>query len=79
MTYERHYGASVYVETTIVSYLTSRPSRNLIVAANQELTRQWWEEEQRHFQLFISPFVYEEAATGDSYAAERRLDILRQI
>lgn len=79
MTYERHSGASVYVETTIVSYLTSRPNRDIIVAANQELTRQWWEEERKHFELFVSPFVLEEASVGDPLAAERRLELLRQI
>jgi hypothetical protein len=79
MVYENYQGASVYVETTIVSYLASRPSRDIVIAANQELTRQWWEEEHRHLQLFISPFVYEEATKGDPLAIEKRLDVLRQI
>jgi hypothetical protein len=76
---ERYHGSSVYVETTIVSYLTSRPSRDIVIAANQELTRQWWEEERRHLQLFISPFVFEEATKGDPLAVEKRQEILRQI
>jgi len=79
MAYEHYRGASVYVETTIVSYLTSRPNRDIIVAANQELTRQWWEEEREHFELFISPLVFEEAANGDPLAVEKRVKVLQQI
>ena len=47
----------VYLETSVVSYLTSRPSRDLVIAAHQELTRQWWAERRSGFDLFISELV----------------------
>lgn len=70
--------ASAYVETTIVSYLTSRPSRDLIRAAEQELTRQWWATRSR-FDLYTSALVRREAAAGDPQAAQRRLDVLLDL
>jgi hypothetical protein len=61
----------VYVETSIVSYLTARPSRNLIVAAHQRVTRDWWAN-RSNFDLYVSQFVMDEAA-GDAQAAAKRL------
>jgi len=69
---------SVYVETTIVSYLGARPSRNLIVRAHQELTRRWWRQ-RAAFQIFASPLVVEEARRGDSAARSRRRRLLRGL
>jgi len=69
----------VYIETTIVSYLTAWRSPQLIMAAHQETTRQWWDEERRHFELYVSEAVVEEAAAGDTEAAKRRLDAIRGI
>lgn len=69
----------VYVETTIPSYLTSRPSNNLIVAGKQEVTRQWWERRRKKYQLFISQYVIDEAGSGDLEAAERRLEAIKNI
>jgi hypothetical protein len=65
----------VYVETTIVSYLTARPSRDLILAAHQEVTRQWWER-RKGFEIYVSQFVLSEAAGGDAEMAKKRLAIL---
>jgi hypothetical protein len=62
----------VYVETSIVSYLTARPSRNLIVAVHQRVTRDWWAN-RSNFDLYVSQFVMDEAAAGDSQAAAKRL------
>jgi len=67
---------TLYLETTIVSYLTARPSRDIIVFSHQELTRQWWEEERRGYRLFVSPRVIEEAQQGDAAAAQRRMEYL---
>ena len=67
---------SVYIETTIPSYLTARPSRDLLRAAHQEITREWWEDHRGRFDLFASPVVVEEAGRGDPDAARRRLDAL---
>ena len=71
--------SSVYIETTIVSYLIARPSRDLIVAAHQQVTQEWWEQRRTSFDLFISPLVLEEAAAGDPQMAERRLAELADI
>jgi hypothetical protein len=57
-----------YIETTIVSYLTARPSRDLVRAAHQQLTREWWAS-RGDYTLFISQFVLDEAAAGDVDAA----------
>jgi predicted nucleic acid-binding protein len=70
---------TVYIETSIVSYLTARPSRDLIVAAHQRITDEWWEKRRNHFQLYISSLVVEEAEQGDKEAAQKRLQILQDI
>ena len=62
----------VYVETSIVSYLTSLPSRDLVTAAHQQITREWWAKRER-FDLFVSQLVLDEAAGGDCEAAGRRI------
>ena len=67
-----------YVETTVVSYLTARPSRDLIRAAHQQITREWWGL-RTEYDLFISQFVLDEAAAGDGEAAADRLSILEDI
>ena len=70
---------TVYVETTIFSYLTSRPSRNLVAAAWQQITSHWWDNQKDKFELYISELVVVEAERGDSKAAARRLERLRNI
>jgi len=68
----------VYVETTIVSYLAARRSRNLIVRAHQEVTRRWWRQ-RAAFDVFASPLVVEEAGRGDVVARMRRQRLLRDL
>lgn len=70
---------SVYLETTIVSYLTARISGNLVVAGHQQLTRLWWEQQMSRFNVFISDFVISEASAGDPNASRKRLDIIKGI
>ena len=70
--------SKVYVETTVVSYLVASPTRDLIQAAHQEITRQWWTGRNR-FDLFVSRVVAAEARRGDTKAANRRLKALRGI
>ena len=67
----------VYVETSIISYLTARPSRDLIVAAHQEITRQWWETERAKYALCASEVVLREARAGGREAAQQRIDFLK--
>ena len=64
---------TVYVETSIVSYLTSRPSNDIRVAASQNMTIEWWETRRSIFDLFVSEFVVAEASLGHPDAASRRM------
>lgn len=70
--------SSIYVETSIVSYLTARPNRDLVRAAHQEVTNEWWTTRDV-FELFISQLVLDEAAAGDAAAAARRIEALRDL
>jgi len=69
----------VYIETSIVSYLTAWPSRDLVTAARQQITREWWETRREGFELFISQSVIDEASAGDPDAAKRRLEALNTL
>lgn len=70
---------SVYVETTIPSYLTAWPDKNLVAAAHQAITREWWELRRHRFELYTSQLVIEEASAGDPSAARLRLEALQDI
>ena len=70
---------SIYVESSIVSYLASRPSRDVIVAARQAITHDWWKNHSGRFDLRISGLVEEEIGRGDEDAAQRRMDWLTGI
>ena len=63
----------LYIENSIISYLVADPSRDIITAARQALTRQWWTEKRLDYELYISEFVISEALAGDSELAKRRL------
>ena len=67
---------TLYLETTIPSYLTAWPMRDVVLLAQQQLTREWWENHCGRFQVFVSELVLEEAAAGDSDAARRRFEML---
>lgn len=67
---------TVYIETTIPSYLTARMSRDLIIAAHQQVTREWWHKQRAAFDLFVSQTVLNEAGRGDAEAAKERLAAL---
>ncbi len=67
---------TVYIETSILGYLTARPSRDLVVAANIEITREWWETRRSAFQLYSSQAVVKETSQGDAAIASQRLEIL---
>ena len=70
---------TVYIETSIVSYLTARPARDLLAAAWQNATNQWWETRRERFDLFTSQLVVDEAKEGDPQAAQLRLDALAGV
>lgn len=63
----------VYIETSVLSYLTALPSRDLVRAAHQQITSEWWTNRET-FDLFISQAVLAEAGRGDRSAVARRLD-----
>ena len=70
---------TVYIETSIVSYLTAKPSSDLLAAAWQKVTIDWWDTQRDRFDLFASDIVIEEAGKGDDIAAARRLKALDEI
>lgn len=67
---------TVYIETTVVSYLTARRTTDVIRQGQQEITKQWWDNRRPEFALFTSQFVLDEAAAGDAAAAADRLATL---
>jgi hypothetical protein len=66
----------LYLESTIPSYLAARPSRDLIVAAHQQITHEWWEHSRSNFAIYISQAVVDEISAGDSAVAARRLELV---
>jgi predicted nucleic acid-binding protein len=71
--------STVYIETSVVSYLTALPARDLLAAAWQNATNRWWETRRQRFELFTSQLVIDEARKGHPDAAQRRLDALAAI
>ena len=69
----------VYLETSFISYLVARRSRDLIVAARQQLTVDWWEKEAANFELYASAVVIEEAQRGDANEVAKRMQALDGI
>lgn len=65
---------SVYIETTVISYLVSRPSRDILVAAHQQTTNEWWTSRRHEFECFISQVVIDEIQAGDIEAAEKKME-----
>ena len=68
----------LYVETTIPSLLTAWPSRDVIIAGQQQATRAWWDERRERYQLFVSVLVMKEAKRGDATAVAERIRALRE-
>jgi len=70
---------SVYIETTIPSYLVARPSRDVVLAGHQQITHEWWQNSRPQHELFISDYVVAEVSRGDADMARQRLSFLRGI
>ena len=68
----------IYVETSVISYLTARPSKTIIGAAHQQLTLAWWEK-RGQYELMVSEVVLRECGAGDSESAARRLEVVRDL
>ena len=71
--------ATVYIESSVVSYLTSQTSRDLVTAARQAITVEWWNEQRLKYVVYVSSLVEEEISRGDSDAAKRRLSAIEEI
>ena len=71
--------ARLYLETSVISYLGARLSRDLRVAAHQEITAEWWQRRRGAFDLFVSQLVVDEASAGDPVAAARRMGFLEGL
>jgi len=70
---------TVYIETSILGYVTARSTRNLILAANIEVTKEWWDRHRSTFTLYVSQVVIDEVAQGDTEIALKRLEILNNV
>lgn len=71
--------ASVYIETTIPSYLAARPSRDLVIAAHQQITHEWWLTASDRFELFVSEAVLRETREGNPAYASKRMGIVADL
>lgn len=69
----------VYIETTIISYFTSRPNRDLVIAGRQEITRESWSTIADKFERYVSALVIQEISQGDSEKLKQRIDVLEGI
>jgi len=70
---------SVYIETSIPSYLTARESQNFKVMTWQSITKEWWRTARTNYDLLISSLVLTEASRGDPEAVRKRIDALEEI
>lgn len=70
---------TLYLETTVPSYLLAEPSRDILAAARQDATRRWWNRNHTRFQICISDVVLREASKGDRRAAQKRIEFLEQF
>lgn len=70
---------SVYLESSVISYLSNRLSRDYLVSAHQRLTREWWETKRTDFQIFVSSLVIEEISQGDQEQASKRLSVIAEL
>ncbi len=69
----------VYIETTFVSYLTARPSRDVVIAGHQQITHEWWDTRRTNYELCVSQLVLDEAGAGDAQAAQERFLVLQPM
>jgi len=71
--------STVYIESSVISYLSSRPSRDVVIAGRQAISHDWWENHRHRFALRISILVEEEISRGDPLAAKLRIDKIIDI
>jgi hypothetical protein len=66
----------VYIETTVVSYLTARSNRDVVIAGHQQITHEWWDTRRTTYELCVSQLVLDESGAGDVVAAQERHAVL---
>ncbi|MEB3229248.1 MAG: type II toxin-antitoxin system VapC family toxin [Synechocystis sp.] len=76
---ECHVNETIYIETSILGYLTARPTDNLILAANLKITQDWWDEYRASLILYTSELVADEASRGDEVMASQRQNLLQSL
>ena len=69
----------IYIESTIPSYVVARPARELLAAARQKITKDWWNRKRANHELFASQIVPDEIADGEPRMARRRLELITHI
>jgi predicted nucleic acid-binding protein len=69
----------IYIETSVISYLTAKPSRDIIIAGHQQITQDWWNKARHKFDCYISQIVVEEISLGDMNAASKRMNSVKNI
>jgi len=69
----------VYIESSVISYVTARPSRDLVVSARQTITNEWWDLKRKNYDMYISELVIKEIASGDAEAAKKRLEVVKDF
>src|SRR5438874_2100133 len=71
--------SSLYLDTSVIGYVASRLSRDVLTLAHQQLTREWWSAHRNRFELHVSELVLYEANQGDPEAARERLQVLQGL
>jgi len=71
--------ASVYIESSVISYLVSRPSNDPVTAGRQAITSEWWCTKRQDYEVYISALVIEEISAGDPEAAAQRMDAVVNV
>jgi hypothetical protein len=69
----------IYIESTIPSYVVARPAHNIVQAARQQITQEWWEVKRGEHELFVSQVVLDEIAFGDTTMVPLRMDLVQEI
>lgn len=69
--------STLYLETTIPSYLKAKQSRDIIQTARQQITAEWWDNRLNDFDIYISQVVFDEASEGDTVASTKRLEAIK--